>query len=65
MASPVDILLVGYGAVGAICECSLYRDDLLRSSAEDGRLDAYILIQSQRAHVTVVARGNFDAVQGR
>ena len=62
-----EVLLVGYGAVGAVCE-SLPIMSFLRpcsaslSSISTLCVDAYVLEKSGRAHVTAVARSNYDVI---
>ena len=65
---PKDILLVGLGAVGTICECLPINIShrVMRSILTTASFltDAYVLQRKGLARVTVVARSNYDAVKG-
>lgn len=57
-----EVLLVGFGAVGAICEQLpkvSKREELIRIS------DSLIFKRSGIARVTAVARSNYDVVKSR
>jgi 2-dehydropantoate 2-reductase len=55
-----DVLLVGFGAVGAVCE--LVDHLLLRKVVLMCFVDSLILKRSNLARVTIVARSNYDLV---
>jgi hypothetical protein len=55
-----DVLLVGFGAIGAIC-ASTKSDPVLNVRMP---LDSLVLERSGFARVTAVARSNYDAVHG-
>lgn len=59
MATPKDILLVGSGAVGAICKYS----NAPQKSKPTLLLDALVLKRSGLARVTAVARSNYDLIE--
>jgi len=64
MSGPVkEILFVGFGAVGAICEFKMsdIREDDDQPSTK--LADSLILKRSGFARVTVVARSNYDSVK--
>lgn len=60
-----DILLVGFGAVGAICPSIQHIALPLQSfHSNHASQDSLILKNSGRARVTVIARGNYEIVNG-
>ena len=62
--STKDVLLIGYGAVGAVC--MPMPPEILEAQYSDPHVlpDSLILKNSGRARVTVVARSNYDVVNG-
>ena len=65
MTTPIrDVLVVGLGAIGTICESTMYssyqsrNDHIMRMTP-----DSLILKRSARVRVTAVARSNFSHVQ--
>lgn len=56
---PVNVLLVGYGAVGFVCKCKGITLEIVSETV----LDAYALEKSG-VKVTVVARSNYQAACG-
>lgn len=60
-----DVLLIGYGGVGAMCassySSSIYK---LTELGEFAHVDSYILTKGGRARITAVARSNYSAVKG-
>ncbi|KAL0565999.1 hypothetical protein V5O48_016018 [Marasmius crinis-equi] len=57
-----EVLLVGFGAVGAIREADISNIRVLRSHADFRASDSLIIKNSGLARVTAVARSNFDLV---
>ena len=59
-----DVLLVGFGAVGAICETIQVIHSLIMEAKLAPSPDSLILQRGGLARVTAVARSNYSIVQG-
>lgn len=58
-----EILVVGFGAVGAICKLPYSLLNTL--SVSYFRSDAYSLHRTDKVRLTVVARGNYELIKGK